>query len=333
MDDIYLNYNRFDSYLTDVKTNAIDPLVIERIYHLQIASTVMGDRGEPFIPQTLFDARLCLLNDFEQSLNARKIQCEIGGVDFKSQLFEGLYLIKSLFKGLNKKLRCPIIITEIPNKPKNIIYSYPYCLPSVFVDDDNIISFNPKNLSKYLGYQEKESRLFHKNFIQFQEFFKGYTNIKYKMIKPSDTIYYRNVHCFETYERIYYMWAFSCDKYKQNEYKEDNKNNNLSSLIKNLDHDIPIPYLNFWKKIARDYYNREYHNNWDELTVPRQKRIIVNTIRHNSIGYNKSFYNLLKENKNDYHDMFFKMILIKIKRQFEYLASECINQLDYRNIR
>ncbi|WP_274024561.1 hypothetical protein [Vibrio parahaemolyticus] len=318
----------YDRYGLDIE-------ILQYLWFPVFAITMTGET-EPQIGKTIQDMlKLCYdcIDDMEDyELSNFGNNCGIASDNnYKRDSIRGLY--NDVFKGVNKKLTLPIIIHPY-NRP-----SFIADITDVFnvgekqmaiciIDEADIIAFSPKNLAKHFNYTDFDARALFKN---FQESVLTNSVMPLKMIKPSPkkTPFFRRMNVLSLIDGLKCYWPH-CSKLNslKNEQDAEFFEKELKALVKE-----PIPPfpVSTWRNIAKGQYERlNQGSDWNNLTNESQKRRIVNSIRHNSVGYMLSWSPT--NDKNEAHDRSFEIIMRKIIQTYPYLADECRKQLDNRGI-
>ncbi|WP_318515717.1 hypothetical protein [Photobacterium leiognathi] len=318
---------------TEFQQNSLDQSVINHLYKLPFFDIKSSNNGTPRYIPTLGLVKKSMTATVSEAPLIRELNAERNGYTLEQACQIEYDVIKSLFHGMDKTLKTPIILVGLETVCSNALSKglMPNAFPTAFSCHDSVVSFNVKNLQKYYGYPLAQAKIFNKN---VREFVKVYpSNGKVKLAVPAvltnqRVFYFRNVYMLPTSETLHYMWSYGQDGDKSIVSNEMDNPEYLEQLVK---HEIPIPNLQAWKSIAKDYYENKHNADWMNLETHIQKRFIVNAIRHNFIGYNRAWVNTSKNKHVEFHAKAFDIILKKIIVQFPYLRSECVRQMTKRD--
>ena len=241
---------------------------------------------------------------------------------------------KRIFKGVNKRLQLPCIISklvlelELPAfKAKNVVKESLVVLLQSF----DIVRFNVKNLIKYYGFPEVDAKALYSNLAIYNRSTPLYLPKNVKHTSRILPITYDN-----TNNSIKVFWDVPSMLVDNNvlEYinyveSESPKESDLDEILSALDKPLPIEDLNFWKVLAKEFYEAG-GDDWSVMPIYRQKRLLTNFIRHNIPGYSHAYRLNDRVLAQRLHDRYFDMVMRKIARTFPWLASECTNQWRYR---
>lgn len=243
--------------------------------------------------------------------------------------------ILRIFKGVNKRLQLPCVISKLmleleqpAFKAKNVVKE-----SSVFLFQPcEVVRFNVKNLIKYYGYPEKDARAFYASLAIYNQSTPLYLPKNTKHKNRELPITYDN-----TSDVIKVFWDIPTKLVDNHMLKYINYVSSASPLVESdldeildsLDKPLPIESLNFWKILARRFYE-DNGEDWSAMPVCRQKRLLTNFIRHNIPGYSQAYQLNDRTLAQRLHDAYFDMVMRRIARTFPYLANECNNQWRYR---
>lgn len=276
--------------------HTLAPEVINHLYLSPLAS-IYGAHGRPYNPSTIKEA-------FDIFVH------EAVDIEYEKPVYQ------RMFKGVNKKLSFPLIactlnayISEFEKKPTT------QTSPVAFgIDPERVIAFSPKNLIKHFGYPEADAKALHRGINGI------YHNLPLKLLicdSPNEIL--QNAH-LTSFGKTVVNWKLPANL-TRSRLDDTLTKDDMDNIIKLADLDLPCKNLNVWKAIAKGWYERTQDGNFDELSVPRQRRHIVNTIRHNCIYtaiYNEVEYDLIKT----VHDITFDKITRKIIHEFPSLSNE-----------
>ncbi|HBH7890364.1 TPA: hypothetical protein KDX55_004378 [Vibrio parahaemolyticus] len=329
-------FERFTTEMTEREYYDRYGLDIEILQYLWNPVFAIAMNGEPLpqIGKTIQDM-LNLWYGWVDSMEDYEIS-NIGnndGVDndYVREVFRDLYC--DVFKGVNKKLILPVIIhpyshpgfiadiTDVQNAGEKLEAT---CI----VDETDIIAFSPKNLVKHFKYTEFDAKTLFKN---LQESSITSNVMPLKMIKPRPIKepFFRLINILPLTVGIKCSWPH-CSKLNSLNNEQDAEF--FEKELKALPNEPIPPFpVSTWRNIAKGQYERlNQGSDWNNLTNESQKRRIVNSIRHNSVGYVLSWSPTY--DKNEAHDRSFEIIMRKIIQTYPYLADECRKQLDNRGI-
>lgn len=315
---------------TEFEQNSLSDDVTKSLYKVPFFS-LDGESGQPSYAETLKSVKDNLLETIKRSMYVRQFHAEQQGITLKDACETELQIITDLFKGLDKNLKTPILLVGLEhcNNPiaKGIV---PNAFPAVFVSNEAIVSFNPKNLQKYYKYSLAQAKTCYQNVRDFIETYPSNKQIKLAIPEYLNerTFYQRNIYALPTIDKIHYMWSYGQDENMTIISEQSDSEQYLEILEK---HDLPIPHLATWRSIAQNYFERNNKDfKWSELPEKHQKRFTVNTIRHNCVGYERAWRNATREVKTEFHQKAFFIVLRKIIHQFPYLRNECLRQMNLR---
>lgn len=279
---------------------ALDEEVVDELMYLPYA-TIYGKDERPYSPKTLAEA--FEIYTFEATSETEK-----------------LFYVR-LFKGLNKKLPMPVLLTSLREHTYEGYQQQVTCVYSCCMQDESdIVSFNPKNLMKYLKYTEAEAKLFFKNIRG------GHSTMKLKMLKSRVALRDNWNVRVNQHPETYSCWSTPrlIDGLALDEKFSDADMDRIVSLA---ELPIPITDLATWKRVASKRYERTTGNSFDELTKDSQNRHIVNCIRHNSI-YSMIWKRSERQISTGAHHIAFDKVCRKIIQTFPSLAKAAREQLN-----
>ena len=310
--------------------NQIDESIVSHLWSVQLICNI-GDK--PTLPKRISDVI--------------SIYKKYDSVDFSF-----------LFKGVNKKLPMPVLIASLNDyrdlntvdtegvdftsedaeelsELVNIHFTEKH--PACFVQNDEHVSFNPKNLVRYYWYSQIDAKNFHKSVSAYLRKSVGAVRLIKKASMPKDS-YHVALFGNKEDKRRTCMWclprsehSFLLDINRGEIVKT--KKVSYTDLLEISYFPIPISYLEVWKMVAREWYKKNTNSTapWDELSVSERKRHIVNSIRHNMIGYDIVWRNV--RDIREIHDITFDRVIRQIMNAFPWLHDECKRQLDNLNHR
>lgn len=315
------------------KPFSLDKEILSRLRTLPLAS-IYGVKGKPYLCPTLKDMYNQFIDEIDYLPTSRKFTSTKLRIEENelSRLEANAYL--NLVKGVNKNLPTPIVVFDAfsPENIKSIRENQgtpTTAHPCLYVEDEDLVPFNPKNIAKHYGFPMLDAKTFFKNFMSYHPQ-KVKLLAKGALSKPKT--YTRNVFILNFGEKPLAIWSYNQD-FRLREKLEGKHITDIEQALDLAHHDLPIPDLQVWKSVAQSWYERNTHiGAWDEISIRSQQKHIVNTIRHNSVGYDQIWRCAKPEFVAMFHDKVFELTLKKIISTFPYLAEECKRQLEFRNI-
>lgn len=198
---------------------------------------------------------------------------------------------------------------------------------ATFIDDDDLVTLSPKNLSRYHGYSKQDAAIMFKCLKILADDINPVKILKNPKNLPEIQ---RVLSLGINDEHIYHAWEL---KYIDEQFLYSGPELNTADsevLLKELEAPLPIRNYRFWLTATSEWYAERYENKWQDLSTAAKHRHIVNMIRHNAIGYCQIWRYADENRRRDYHDKAKATILIKIMNEFPVLASACVEQLNNR---
>ncbi|WP_318515698.1 hypothetical protein [Photobacterium leiognathi] len=228
------------------------------------------------------------------------------------------------FKGVDKSLLTPLIVIKgiMANK-----VDIPPTECSAFEDDvyalesKDIVKLNPKNLMKYYSYPERDAKILFGNITKCFHDHKNMYLIKKPFIN-NDCI----EKCMLLAERTRFRAAWFNDKVEQFEKILRESDEVDSAEIKQVlvNKSLNVKRLGWWMEVAKDHCESN-GGDWSSMSSTARKHQIINSIRHNAIGYHQSYST---HREKGFYALAYDIVMRDIINTFPTLRSVAQAQFD-----
>ncbi|WP_318412659.1 hypothetical protein [Photobacterium leiognathi] len=284
-------------------SNDIDPAIMNHLY------------GIVFNYSDDFHGRIPTIGEFIKKNNR---ECKGIGLD-----------LNHIFSGVNKSLICPLMVVKGVSVKRSTIEIDESLNKNLGYNDvvgyhpDEVLRFNPKNITKLLNYPKSDAKALFRNINYLCQ------ELYLPLIQRLDERIHTIGICHFV-EPAMHCWHLKGLMTMEN-ISEELRDAALDSLEK-IFKDVPLPInnLKLWRLITKEWYEREKGGEWNKLSSQAQRRHLVNMIRHGSIGYSQCYTNLPSNLANLLHEAAFNRIMRQIANTFPFLRNECQRQWNYR---